>query len=410
MPASMLDRIYDRLGLPPDGPALSVGSPEHRALTRTLIRIGKVGAVNMTAFAAAFAYFGAWWAAGASLFAAGWARLWMREGPLSGDMVRNSEIFFVGATSHQIVVHVSLGGFQTSAMYFIWTVLSMSGMAIILRTRRRFAWLATFMLLTAGLGVAEQFIRLDAPPLPMWFESYMFANNTGLLGVMSFMLLDYYLVRLDDEKRRSEELLLNILPQPIADRLKQDKGAIADAVPDASVLFSDIVGFTKLSSQVTPAELVAILNEIFSRFDALADRHGVEKIKTIGDAYMAVAGLPVAREDHAAAIAAMALDMRDAMIDLRRELDADIRIRIGIHTGPVVAGVIGARKFAHDLWGDTVNVASRMESHGVAGAVQCSDDPRQMLGDQFAFESRGEIDIKGKGPMRTYLVERVDVS
>jgi class 3 adenylate cyclase len=164
------------------------------------------------------------------------------------------------------------------------------------------------------------------------------------------------------------------------------------------VLFADIVGFTPFSAKMTPRDLVHLLNEVFSAFDALARRHGLEKIKTIGDAYMVVGGLPAPRTDHAAAVAAMALDMRDA-IGARGE---GLVLRIGLHTGPVVAGVIGTSKFTYDLWGDTVNTASRMESHGVPGRIHVSDELRAALGEGWRLEERGVIEVKGKGPMRTH--------
>ena len=209
---------------------------------------------------------------------------------------------------------------------------------------------------------------------------------------------------LGEERARSERLLLNILPAPIAERLKSSGQAIAEHSDSVTVLFADVVGFTPLSARKTPLELVTLLNRIFSEFDALGDAHGLEKIKTIGDAYMAVAGLPERQADHAARAARMALAICDAISRIAAESGEDLRIRIGLHSGPVVAGVIGKRKFAYDLWGDTVNTASRMESHGVAGAVHCSDATAALLGKNFNLEDRGEMDIKGKGAMRTFLL------
>jgi guanylate cyclase len=203
------------------------------------------------------------------------------------------------------------------------------------------------------------------------------------------------------ERDRSEALLLNILPSPIAARLKDGPTTIADSFDAVTVLFADIVGFTTLSSRITTDELILVLNEIFSAFDALAAKHGLEKIKTIGDAYMVVGGVPTTRADHAEAIARMALDMRDT-IAKRDNLD----IRIGIHSGPVVAGVIGTRKFSYDLWGDTVNTASRMESHGEPGRIQVSDVTRDLLAKHFDLTERGTIVVKGKGEMHTWFLDR----
>ncbi|NEQ24107.1 MAG: adenylate/guanylate cyclase domain-containing protein, partial [Microcoleus sp. SIO2G3] len=176
--------------------------------------------------------------------------------------------------------------------------------------------------------------------------------------------------KLEAERARTERLLINILPESIAQRLKQDQHTIADQFPDATVLFADVVGFTQLSSRISAAELVVLLNRLFSMFDEIAEKHGAEKIKTIGDAYMVVAGLPIPKSDHAQAIANLALDMQQAVARFNVEQNQSFSIRIGINTGPVVAGVIGLKRFIYDLWGDTVNIASRMESHGLAGCIQ----------------------------------------
>jgi PAS domain S-box-containing protein len=204
------------------------------------------------------------------------------------------------------------------------------------------------------------------------------------------------------QRQRSEQLLLNILPQPIAERLKKGQQKIADSFSETSVLFADIANFTDLSSHISPTELVELLNEIFSVFDHLAEDHGLEKIKTIGDAYMVVSGLPHPRKDHVEAIADMALEMQQAISGIRTYDDEPILLRIGINTGSVVAGVIGIRRFIYDLWGDTVNVASRMESHGEAGRIQVTHAVYERLKDNYEFDARGEISVKGKGEMMTY--------
>jgi adenylate cyclase len=207
------------------------------------------------------------------------------------------------------------------------------------------------------------------------------------------------------EKRRSEHLLLNILPSPIATRLKQGNKPIADGFASATVLFADLVNFTQLSEQLAPRQLVALLNEVFSRFDRLTEQYGLEKIKTIGDAYMVVGGLPKPTQDHAQAIAEMALAMRSEMDCFNQQRGLDCKIRIGINTGPVVAGVIGTKKFIYDLWGDTVNVASRMESHGIVGQIQVTESTYACLRGQYDFEARGPIEIKGKGELPVYLLK-----
>jgi adenylate cyclase len=209
------------------------------------------------------------------------------------------------------------------------------------------------------------------------------------------------------QQEQSEKLLLNILPKPIAERLKAKQSTIADSFADVSVLFADIVGFTELSARMSPTELVKRLNVIFSHFDQLAEKYGVEKIKTIGDAYMVVGGLPMPRDDHAEAIAQMALGMQAKIAKLCADTGEKLAIRVGINSGPVVAGVIGVSKFTYDLWGDTVNVAARMEATGFAGRIQVTDVTYELLKDKYLCEKRGVIQVKGKGNMMTYwLLEK----
>ncbi|CAG2126527.1 Regulator of RpoS [Cupriavidus yeoncheonensis] len=214
------------------------------------------------------------------------------------------------------------------------------------------------------------------------------------------------------EQQVTERLLLNVLPSPIAERLKLRADLIASGPPEiiadrfeeVSVLFADLVQFTRFSPALSPERLVAILNEIFADFDDIADNRGLEKIKTIGDAYMAAAGLPFPAADHAARAAHMALDMMELLNRFNERSGYDLQLRVGIHSGAVIAGVIGRRKFIYDLWGETVNIASRMESHGVAGRVQITEATRQRLGKPFLLEARGTINAKGIGELRTWLV------
>jgi class 3 adenylate cyclase len=206
------------------------------------------------------------------------------------------------------------------------------------------------------------------------------------------------------EQQRSERLLLNVLPAPIAERLKAGEAVIADAFPEVTVLFADLVDFTRSSRQTSPAQVVATLNELFSVFDRLAQRHGLEKIKTIGDAYMVAGGLPEPRLDHAQAVAELALAMRDEVARRADPSGRPLQVRIGIDTGPVEAGVIGTAKFSYDLWGDTVNTASRMESHGVAGCIQVTARTYQRLQDDYRFQRRGPIPVRGMGKLVTYFL------
>jgi adenylate cyclase len=214
-----------------------------------------------------------------------------------------------------------------------------------------------------------------------------------------------FLKQLQIEQGKAEHLLLNVLPKPIADRLKQGENIIVDSFPEVTVLFADLADFTALSAQVSPAELVHYLNEIFSRFDRLAEKHGLEKIKTIGDAYMAVGGLPTPRPDHAEAVGRMSLDMLEEMKALNQETGRNLNLRIGLNTGPVIAGIIGRNKFIYDLWGDTVNIASRMQSQGHPGFIQVTRRTRDKLKDKFLLEERGVIEVKGKGEMATWILK-----
>jgi len=237
------------------------------------------------------------------------------------------------------------------------------------------------------------------------------ANAALLLGVAASYQLEAFRRRLfierlqlAQERAKSETLLLNVLPAEIAERLKSDPSHIADGFAEVTILFADIVGFTDLSARLSPAEVVAMLNRLFTAFDDLAEKHGLEKIKTIGDAYMVVGGLPEARPDHAEAVVAMALGMRDAVAAVAKQTGYSLKVRIGANSGPVVAGVIGKKKFAYDLWGDAVNTASRMESHGLPGEIQVTEATWARVKDSFELESRGTITVKGKGELAAWFV------
>lgn len=209
-------------------------------------------------------------------------------------------------------------------------------------------------------------------------------------------------LELNQEREKSEKLLLNILPAPIAERLKNGENPIANRIDHVTILFADIVNFTPLSTQLLPDEVVELLDRIFSAFDRIIDKHNLEKVKTIGDAYMAVAGIPAPHESPIASIAEAAFEMQDIIQRITPEYN--LQLRIGINTGTAVAGVIGEKKFIYDLWGDAVNVASRMESTGVPGRIQCTSAVRDHLEDKYYFETRGEIEVKGKGKLMTHFL------
>ena len=256
-------------------------------------------------------------------------------------------------------------------------------------------------------------IFLAVSDLPDDFATQLVYGAVSDLALLTAVLLLGEAVRgrraLAVEQDRSERLLLNVLPAPIAARLKQGEAVIADRFQEVTVLFVDLVDFTRSSDRSTPERVVQVLDDLFTAFDRLAERHGLEKIKTIGDAYMAVGGLPEPRPDHAQAVAEMAMAVREETARHRDPSGQPLALRIGIDTGPVVAGVIGTTKFSYDLWGDTVNTASRMESQGVVGCIQVTERTYRRLRDGYRFERRGPIQIKGKGELVTwFLVGRIE--
>lgn len=298
---------------------------------------------------------------------------------------------------------LSMGGFVASGGMIMWSFVAPIGALVLAGTRHGVPWFAAFVALVALAGLLDSRISgLDVPPAMV---VVFFVLNISALSALVYLLLQYFIrglertrAALEAEQEKSERLLLNVLPEPIAPRLKQGERLIADAFEEVTVLFGDIVDFTPMSDRMAPEQVVEMLNEIFSAFDQLVEQRGLEKIKTIGDAYMAVAGVPIPRSDHAEAAAEMALCMRDVAVAHH------VKIRIGIDSGPVVAGVIGTKKFSYDLWGDTVNTASRMESHGLPGQIQVTPRLYRRLKDTYRFQPRGPLEVKGKGWIEPYLL------
>jgi adenylate cyclase len=305
----------------------------------------------------------------------------------------------------------SLGGFVASSGVMLWALVSPLGALMFQEPRAAVYWLVAFLALTVVSGFLEGVLASQAAVIPESVIVAFFVMNICAVSAVSYALLHYFvrqreraMAALRIEREKSERLLLNVLPQPIANRLKTQEGVIADGHSDVTVLFADIVDFTPLSERLDPEQVVALLDEVFTTFDALADEQGLEKIKTIGDAYMVAGGLPVPRPDHVQAVAEMALGMLEEVARCAERFRAPLSVRIGIDTGPVVAGVIGRRKFIYDLWGDTVNTASRMESHGLPGTIQATRAVYDRLRDSYEFEERGSVSVKGKGAMTTYLL------
>ena len=308
---------------------------------------------------------------------------------------------------------IPLGGFLDAGGVGLWGIFAPFGALVFSDVRSATRWFAAWAVVFLGSGLAGELIGGVSPTVPRWFTSTMLALNVTVGGLLVFTLLALFadqrrnaLAALRVEQAKAESLLLNILPQSIADRLKAEPRTIADQFSSASILFADVVDFTPLSEGLSPTELVGMLDRLFSHFDELAERHELEKIKTIGDCYMVAAGVPSPRPDHARALALMALDMQAAMGSLDGEVgQLGLELRVGINSGPVVAGVIGRKRFLYDLWGDAVNTASRMESHGTKGRIQITRATKELLEDEFVYEPRGTIPIKGKGEIEVwYLV------
>jgi class 3 adenylate cyclase len=305
-----------------------------------------------------------------------------------------------------------LGGYETNTHLFLVLVI-IAAFFIYPPREKAFMYGILFLTLASFLGLEVWFFSHESVlgPSPRFVKAMTLNFNIGLVvyvsGFSFYVHKIYFRAehKLEAERRRSERLLHNILPIKVADRLKTKCETIADGFSECSVLFADIEGFTRFSRSVHPEGLVAVLNEIFSRFDDLVDKHNLEKIKTIGDAYMVVAGLPEPRHDHAEAIAAFALEMHHVLRRYHDEKSWDLKVRIGIDSGPVIAGVIGKKKFIYDLWGDTVNTASRMESHGLPGEIQVTKSTYKLLKDRYELRERGYLHIKGKGKMQTYLLK-----
>ncbi len=295
---------------------------------------------------------------------------------------------------------IAPGGLVPSAISVSWGILAVVASLIVLGVRASVWWYLAY-LFTIVLSVLIP--RWIDPAHPGVEDDVDIAVTVALYTTFVFAAMSYFVHQRDRFQKESDDLLHSILPDEIARRLKAERSMIADDYAGASVLFADLVGFTPLSSTLSPPELVGLLNEIFTTFDQFVDDLGLEKIKTVGDEYMVASGVPIARDDHAEAIADLALRMRDHAD--RNLFDGHhIRLRIGINSGPVVAGIVGTHKFAYDLWGDAVNMASRMESTGIPDAIQISPATYELIRNDFVCESRGVIEVKGKGEMETYLL------
>jgi adenylate cyclase len=298
---------------------------------------------------------------------------------------------------------ITLGGFFTSSAVVLWSLISPLGALLFDEPRHATRWLLGYL----GLVILSGFLQpyVSAPrPLSSTLITFFFVMNISAVSTIAIILLTYFVRQKNLFQEKSENLLLNILPREIAAILKKENRIIADHVDRASILFADMVGFTPMSAEMSPTAMVELLNEIFSHFDSLVDKYDLEKIRTIGDSYMVASGVPRPRVDHAQAAVRLALDMQSYLANSAFHASRPVTFRIGINSGPVIAGVIGRKKFVYDLWGDAVNTASRMESHGSGGAIQVTRDTYELIKDEFMCEPRGRIDVKGKGEMEVWHV------
>jgi class 3 adenylate cyclase len=316
----------------------------------------------------------------------------------------------------------SIGNFVTASGVSLWALIAPVGAVTVLGTRQSTPWFFAWLFMTVMSGSFDYVLSGAPVRIDMQTISIFFVLNFSAISMMIYTILWYFAVekqklqkqvdlqheQLRVEKELSERLLLNVLPAAIAERLKKGESNIAQGHADVTVMFADIVGFTKMTEELSPVETVKILNDVFSMFDEIADKYRVEKIKTIGDAYMAAGGLESGAEVHYAdAVANMALEMLERVHDYRQRTGERIELRVGIGTGPIVAGVIGKKKFIYDMWGDTVNGASRMAADAYSGAVQVDLTTYRRLHTRFTFDAPHDVEIKGKGRMQVYhLLER----
>lgn len=299
------------------------------------------------------------------------------------------------------LVMISFGGFRQSSAVIMWAALSPLGALLLDDRRRTLFWIVGFVVLLIADAILEPY--LSQAILPEIFIRLFFVLNIGAVISITFGLLYYFVGRRNFFQQRAEMLLLNILPKEITEALKAGPRTVADQYATASILFADVVEFSPMAAKMTPLQLVDLLNEVFLCFDGLVEEYDLEKIKTIGDCYMVASGVPRPRPDHAVALVNLALDMQ-AAISERRFGGHQLTFRIGINSGPVVAGVIGRKKFIYDLWGEAVNMASRMESHGRSRCVQITRNTYELIADWFECTALGVIDVKGAGPTEVWQV------
>jgi adenylate cyclase len=406
---ALLDRTLDRLATVGADPSDSDETRRQKAL---LVLIAVLILPISFAWAVLYVTFGSPWGLTALVYAAisiGSILLFARN----HDFELLLRIQLIDILLAPTLSMIPIGGIVPSGGVGIWGIMAPLGALIFRGAAAGVRWFVVYVAILLGSGIAGIILDPEAT-LPEWFSNLMTVLNITVGGSMVFTVLALFarqreeaVAALNVERERAESLLLNILPGSIAERLKANPQTIADQFTAASVLFADVVDFTPRSQNLAAAEVVGLLDRLFSHFDTLAERHGLEKIKTIGDSYMVAAGVPDPRDDHAEALALLALEMVEAMAPGGAVGDLELQLRVGLNSGPVVAGVIGRKKFLYDLWGDAVNTASRMESQGTPDHIQVTRATYELLREKFDLEPRGTLEVKGKGRMETwYLVGR----
>jgi guanylate cyclase len=301
------------------------------------------------------------------------------------------------------LVMMTLGGFINGSAVILWSFVSPLGAILFDEPHRAPRWCLAYIAVVIASILIQPYVPLTVS-LPPFLVLAFFVMNIVAVPTVTFALLYYFVGQRNILQEKSENLLLNILPKEIVAILKNESRTIADYYAGASILFADMVNFTTMSAEMSPVEMVDLLNEIFSHFDTLVEKYGLEKIKTVGDCYMVAAGVPRPRPDHAQVLTLLALDMRAYIRSQTFKASRPVDFRIGLNSGPVLAGVIGRKKFIYDLWGDAVNTASRMESHGAGGVIQITRATYELIKDDFVCESHGTISVKGKGEMEVWFV------
>lgn len=307
------------------------------------------------------------------------------------------------------LLQASLGGYVKGSAVIMWSFFAPLSALVFFGPAAGWAWVAGFATVVVVSALFDATLARSVAPLPAFAETALFAFNLCGVAIVVTLVLAYFRIQRDQAMERSERLLLNVLPPEIAERLKRQEYPIADRFDEVTVLFADMVGFTERSAAESPEVTVRVLNAFLTTFDQLADRHRLRPIRTIGDSYLVVGGLPVPRPDHAEAVADMALDMLAEVKALNQRHGWAVSFRIGVNTGPAMAAVVGHHRFTYDVWSDAVNIASRMESSGTPGRIQITEETYRRLGSRYNFEPRGQMEVKGKGLMTTYfLVGRSD--